>query len=179
MGQIRTPDPVKLFVGMLAEDADLFGAAQKEMTARFGAVDVTSEVMPFNFTDYYTKEMGPNLLRKFAAFERLIDPSELVSAKLLTNGLEKRISEQHGAERRLVNLDPGYISHAKLVLASTKDYSHRIYVGEGIFAEITLYYSNKRFNPWPWTYADYKTDAYCSFFEEVRRLYVETLKRRG
>ncbi|MBI5114931.1 DUF4416 family protein [Candidatus Poribacteria bacterium] len=176
MGEICAPGPVKLFVGMLARSVDMFEIAQNEMSARFGPTDSSSDVMPFDFTDYYEREMGPGLLRKFAVFDKMINPADLVMAKLFTNEVERRISRQRGSERRLINLDPGYIAPSKLVLASTKDYSHRIYLGEGIFAEVTLYYANKRFNPWPWTYPDYKTDAYCQFFDNVRKRYLEKLR---
>ena len=179
MGQISTPRPVKLFVGMLAGRTELFTVAQTELTAEFGAIDIVSDVMPFNYTDYYEDEMGANLLRKFVGFERLINPKELSSAKLFTNDLEEKISEQSGAERRMVNLDPGYVSLSKLILASTKDYSHRIYLGDGIFAEVTLQFSDKRFHALPWTYPDYKTSAYCGFFETMRRQCGETLKKGG
>jgi hypothetical protein len=177
VGQIQTPRPVKLFVGMLAGRAELFEIAQKEMSARLGPVDAASDAMPFDFTDYYKDEMGPNLQRKFVAFENLINPKELVSSKLFTNELEEKISERFGSERRLINLDPGYISLSKLVLASTKDYSHRIYLGDGIFAEVTLHYANKQFSPWPWTYPDYKTEPYRRFFEFLRSRYLDSLRR--
>jgi hypothetical protein len=179
MGQIHTPRPVKLFVGMLAGRTDLFNIAQAELNGEFGPIDIASDIMPFDFTDYYEDEMGPNLLRKFVGFERLINPKELASIKLFTNDLEEEISERFGSENRLVNLDPGYITLSKLVLASTKDYSHRIYLGDGIFAEVTLHFSGKQFNAWPWTYPDYKTAAYCRFFETMRRQYLETLRQGG
>jgi hypothetical protein len=164
---------------MLAGDASLFGAAEKGLVPRFGKIDVFSDIIPFAFTNYYADEMGPNLHRKFIAFENLINPKELAPAKLFTNELEAEMSERLGSKRRLVNLDPGYITLSKLVLATTKDYSHRIYLGDGIFAEVTLHYANKRFNPWPWTYPDYKTEAYLRFFEAVRARYLDTLKRVG
>lgn len=164
---------------MLAGRTDLFETAERETSARFGSIDAASEIMPFDQTDYYEDELGPNLLRKFVAFDRLINPKDLVAAKLFTNELEERISEQEGSERRVVNLDPGYISLSKLVLASTKDYSHRIYMGDGIFAEVTLHYANRQFNPWPWTYPDYKTAAYRLFFDSIRRKYIEALRESG
>ena len=179
MGQLTSPHPVKLIVGMLASRTDLFDIAQTELAEEFGAVDAASDVIPFDFTDYYEAEMGPNLMRKFVVFEKLIKPKELVPAKLFTNDLEERISERLASRRRIVNLDPGYISLAKLVLASTKDYSHRIYLGDGIFAEVTLHFSDGRFNPWPWTYPDYKTEAYRRFFEAIRLRYREVLKKSG
>jgi hypothetical protein len=179
VGQIQTPRPVKLFVGMLAGRTDHFETARTEMSREFGPIDANSEVIPFNFTDYYTQEMGPNLMRTFVGFERLINPKELVQAKLFTNELEEQISEQLGSQRRLINLDPGYISLAKVVLASTKDYTHRIYLSDGIFAEVTLHYANGRFNGWPWTYPDYKTEMYCMFFQSMRRQYAEALRKSG
>ena len=179
MGQIQTPRPVKLFVGMLAGASHLFEVAEKDLTHKFGTVDISSDIIPFDFTDYYQDEMGPGLQRKFIAFADLVNPKELAPAKLFTNELETDISERLGSERRLVNLDPGYISLAKLVLASTKDYSHRIYLGDGIFAEVTLHYANRQFNSWPWTYPDFKARSYHDFFERVRSQYIETLKRVG
>jgi len=164
---------------MLAPRADLFETAQTELAERFGPIDAASEIAPFDFTNYYETEMGPNLKRKFVAFERLINPKELISAKLFTNDLEERISERFGSGRRIVNLDPGYVSLAKLVLASTKDYTHRVYLGDGVFAEVTLHFAHGRFNPWPWTYPDYKTDDYLDFFEAIRRQYRDALKKVG
>ena len=179
MGQIRTPRPVKLFVGMLAARTDLFKAAQMEMSERFGPIDAVGEVVTFDFTDYYAEEMGPGLLRKFVGFERLINPKELASAKLFTNELEEKMCERFESDRRIVNLDPGYVSLAKVVLATTKDYSHRIYLGDGIFAEVTLHFSNGCFNPWPWTYPDYQSETYHRFFQSIRQQYLEALKKAG
>ena len=125
MGQITTPHPVKLFVGMLAARTDLFDISQAELAGKFGPIDAVGEVLPFDFTDYYEAEMGPGLMRKFIGFERLINPKELVPAKLFANDLEERIAERFGSRRRIINLDPGYVSLSKLVLASTKDYSRR------------------------------------------------------
>jgi hypothetical protein len=179
MGQISTPQPVKLFVGMLAGRTDLFGTAEQEMEREFGSIDMIGEIIPFDFTDYYEPEMGPNLLRKFVACERLINPRDIASAKLFTNDLEEEISERFGIERRAVNLDPGYVSLSKLVLASTKDYTHRIYLGDGIFAEVTMHYANGRFNSWPWTYPDYKSEDYRRFFDAIRKKYRDALRKAG
>lgn len=177
MGRISAPQPVKLFVGMLAASADMFETAQVEMTEKFGPIDTVGEIIPFDFTDYYEAEMGTDLLRKFVAFENLIGPEELASAKLFTNDLEKKIAESSGGRLRAVNLDPGYVTLAKLVLASTKDYTHRLYLADGIFAEVTMHYVDGRFSPWPWTYPDYKSDAYRGFFETIRAQYRDVLKK--
>jgi hypothetical protein len=137
----------------------------------FGETDERSAEWPFDFTDYYELEMGENLRRRFVSFERVINPAELPGVKSLTNQLESRICYECGLEpgRRAVNLDPGYITLGKLVLATTKDYAHRVYLRDGIYAESTLYYEKSgKWLPWPWTYPDYASPRYHEFFLAVR-----------
>ncbi|MFQ6000217.1 MAG: DUF4416 family protein, partial [Anaerolineae bacterium] len=165
--------PVKLVVGMISGRKPLFDAAQRELTARFGPLDYESILMPWEFTDYYSRELGENLGRKFLSFERLIDPARLAEIKSFTNQLEGKFSE--GGARR-INLDPGYLDSAKLVLATTKNRDHRIYIGQGIFAEVTLHFRGKSFRAWEWTYPDYATPEYIAIFNEIRALYWEQLK---
>jgi hypothetical protein len=114
--------------------------------------------------------MGEGLRRQFVSFERLIDPGELAHYKTLTNELEKRICYDCGlpTDQRQVNMDPGCVSFSKLVLTTTKDYSHRVYLRDGIYAESTLHYEHGRWIPWPWTYPDYADTRYHAFFREVR-----------
>jgi hypothetical protein len=107
------------------------------------------------------------------AFERLIDPGRLAEIKLLTNGLEQEWSE---GGRRRINLDPGYVSRSKLVLATTKNHGHRIYLGRGIYAEVTLTYRDKDYRPWPWTYPDYRTESYREILRAIRGIYLAQLK---
>jgi hypothetical protein len=160
---------VSLVVGMLSAYAELFGRAEAAMSERFGNVARASEVMPFRFTGYYEPEMGPNLLRKFLAFERPVDPADLAGIKLWTNALEDRFAADSGlAVARPINLDPGYVAPSKLVLATTKDHAHRICLGQGIHAEVTLTFLKGVFAPMPWTYPDYRTEPYRRFFEQVR-----------
>ena len=132
--------------------------------------------MSWEFIDYFSRELGENLGRKFLGFERLIDPEELASIKLLTNQLEGKFSE--GGARR-INLDPGYVDSAKLVLATTKNRDHRIYIGQGIFAEVTLHFRGKSFRAWEWTYPDYATPEYIAIFNEIRALYRQQMYSEG
>lgn len=169
MGRPVLHAPVSLIVGMLSASAETFGRAEAAMSERFGDIARASEIIPFHFTGYYEPEMGANLLRKFLAFERLVDAAELAGIKLWTNALEDRFAAEPGiAVRRPINLDPGCVAPSKLVLATTKDHAHRIYLGQGIHAEVTLTFLKGAFEPMPWTYPDYRTEAHRRFFEQVR-----------
>ncbi len=108
----------------------------------------------------------------------LHNPEWLEKTKHLTNDLEKKFLHPN-TDRRRVNLDPGYVSAAKLVLASTKDHIHRIYLKDGIYAETTLRMEKKTFRPWQWTYPDYRTEKYIEIFNEIRRIYMEQLRSGG
>lgn len=168
MGEAKRHPPVKLVVGMISGRKPLFDAAQRELMAQFGPLDYESALMRWEFTDYYCPEMGENLLRKFIAFRTLIDPIRLAEVKLFTNSLEGEVKEEG---KRKINLDPGYLDSAKLVLATTKNRDHRIYIGQGIFAEVTLHFRGKSFRAWEWTYPDYATPEYIAIFNEIRALY--------
>jgi hypothetical protein len=170
MGTVRPPRRVKLICGMIYGDEDLMRRAQQLLVRAFGAIDAESEVWPFDATDYYEPEMGPDLRRRFVAFAALIDPGRLASIKRETNALEGRLCRDSvvDAAFRVVNLDPGYIGVSKLVLATTKDYSHRVYVSDGIYAEVTLQWKEHRWQSWPWTDPDYADTRYHSFFTRVR-----------
>jgi hypothetical protein len=170
MGTAKTPQPVKLIVSAFAPDDALLAQAHRAMVAEWGATDWESDLLPFDHTTYYQREFGPGLVRRMWAFERLIDPGTLAAIKVRSNELEGRWLVE---DKRRVNLDPGYVSMAKLVLATTKNHGHRIYLGEGIYAEVTLRYQDGAFRPWPWSYPDYATAAYCRMFETIRRRYIE------
>ncbi|MBC7235659.1 MAG: DUF4416 family protein [Chloroflexi bacterium] len=174
MGTAQAPLPVKLVVPMFTGEPELFEIAEAALQQRFGPVDYRSPRLPFEHTDYYTPEFGPGLQRWFVALERLIDPGELASIKRWTNELELSLAREG---RRRINLDPGYVSSAKLVLATTKNHNHRIYIGQGIYAEVTLVYRDKNFRPWPWTYPDYASEAYIAILREIRELYMAQLRR--
>ncbi len=173
MGSIRSFTPVKHFIGVLVSDPALVSPVKKRLTELYGAVDHESPVIPFDFTDYYAAEMGDAVDRVFFSFERLIEADQLADIKRQTNDLEGAFN---GSVKRPVNLDPGYLENAKVVLASTKNFYHRIYLGRGIFAEVTMHFKNNTFQFFPWTYPDYQSRDYQEFFLRVRRLYRSQLK---
>jgi hypothetical protein len=178
VADIKAAQPVKLMCGIIALNEEQLGRAKKKLRESFGDIDLESEVVPFAFTDYYEKEMGKGLLRQFVSFAALIDPGSIAGIKLTTNGVEKTIAKDYvGASNRPVNLDPGYVAASKLVLASTKDFSHRIYLGRGIYAEVTLIFRRGHFEPLEWTYPDYRTEGHRRFFEKIRSTYREQVKR--
>ena len=173
MGTAREPVPVKLIVSLLSADARLLIETSAALCRLYGRIDFESELLPFDHTDYYTAEFGRGLQRQVVSFERLVHPSELPAIKNQTNTLEYSLAL--GGQRR-VNIDPGYVALGKLLLASTKDHAHRIYLGDGVYAEGTLTYQRGRFRPWPWTYPDYATPQYCALFQEIRRRYAAQLR---
>jgi len=181
-GPVAKPVPhlkVKLIVGMLSGFPALFDRAEEILVERFGPVSHCSDTIPFTFSDYYEPEMGAGLLRRFAAFERPADAGDLAEIKLWTNGLEMKLAGPEWPVPRPINLDPGYVDLSKLVLASTKDHAHRVYLGKGIFAEVTLSYTDGAFRPLPWTYPDFRTEAYREFFERVRADFYKSLRAPG
>ncbi|MCK4283113.1 MAG: DUF4416 family protein [Candidatus Brocadiae bacterium] len=176
MGEGSRPAPVNLICAMLAGREEWFAQAGDRLEKAFGPVELESEVWPFTFTDYYEPEMGGPLLRKIHSFRELVAPDNLAAIKHTTNRLEGELAAAlPDAPRRPVNLDPGYVCLSKMVLATTKDYAHRVYVGAGIYAESTLHWRQGAFESWPWTYPDYRTDHYRAFFAKVRELYQEKL----
>lgn len=181
MGSIRSPRPVNLICGLISSDSDLMARSVKMLSKYYGLTDAVSEMWQFDFTDYYEAEMGPNLSRQFVSFCDLIDPGQLASIKVHSNEIEERICYECGlpVHQRPVNLDPGYIDLSKLVLATTKHGSHRIYLRDGIYAEATLHYRTGRWTPWPYTYPDYASDRYYGFFEEIRDRYKTKLETSG
>lgn len=161
-------EPAKLICGMIAPSPEWLDRAEALLVATYGPVDVASEIIPFDMTSYYEPQMGAGLLRKFVAFERLIDPQQLADIKHATNSLEEQLATCSDAVvGRPVNLDPGYIALSKLVLASMKDFAHRIALRDGAFAEITLQYQNG-WQSLPWTFPDYASGRYDSFLTNAR-----------
>lgn len=170
MGKPRAPSAVKLLVGLLSGDPDLLRRARQLLVRRFGPVDCESELWSFDQTDYYQDEMGPSLKRWFLAFEAPISPGHLAETKIETNALEAEIADDCllADVSRPVNIDPGYVDLTKLVLATTKDRGHRIYLGHGIYAEVTLQYAHGAWQTLPWTYPDYRRPEYHAFFSRLR-----------
>jgi hypothetical protein len=176
MGSIRNFNPVKLFVGILASEAAHLAEMESRLSAEFGEIDLRSSVIPFTFTDYYRRETGDRILRTFLSFERLIEADRLPEIKHWTNALEIERAAAGSDVPRPVNLDPGYVEHSKVILASTKNFYHRMYLGRGIFGEVTLHFRNNAWEVFPWTYPDYQSPEYQKFFGELRQRYRTQLR---
>ncbi len=175
MGKIKPPPSVKYFAGVLVSDEKLLVKVRQFLKELVGEIILESRLIPFNFTHYYREEMGEKILRKFYLFENLEDPGKLATLKIRTNEIEKEFYGEMGFKRP-VNIDPGYIESSKVILASTKNFFHRIYIGNGIFAEVTIHWRKGKWNSFEWTYPDYRTPEYHEFFTEARKIYLQELK---
>ncbi|MCD6310071.1 MAG: DUF4416 family protein [Candidatus Eremiobacteraeota bacterium] len=169
MSTPRFPQKVKLFLGMLASDPVFFNRACDAFSEIFGPIDYESETVPFNATNFYLKEMGKRLLRKFCSFGNLILPDEIIKAKYLSAKIEKDLAKPGGY--RNINIDPGYVCLGKIILSSFKDHQHRIYLGNKVYAECTLRYRRGRWDPWEWTFPDYRSEEYNKIFKKIREIY--------
>ena len=177
MWELREPEPVKLIIGILAADKNCLERAVEKLQAGFGEIDIVSDVWPFELTDYYKDQTGEHILRQFVSIKELIDPSDLAGSKHKTNELEQELVDELALDLpRPINLDPGIMEPAKLILATTKNYSHRIYIGEKMYAEVTLMFDKGKWQPFEYTYPDYKQQCYVDFFEKVRKRLVEQLR---
>ena len=185
------PGPVKLVVGILYSDGGLMENALALLTGKYGALDYRSPAFPFSQTDYYVPEMGSPIFRVFVSHERLIHPRELPSVKIETNEIEEALAEKtpepamklrggsrpSGGLKRKVNLDPGILDYDKFVLASAKYNGQKVYLDRGIWADLTLHYEKGKFDPYPWSFPDFKSRIYDGAFLEIRRLFKE--RRKG
>lgn len=178
MGTPREPQPVLYFAALLSSEDDVAAAVEPELAVFSGAVELRSETLPWTVSRYYEKEMGPNLRRSFASFAALSSPDRLADFKLLAQIIEDkyRWRKSLSAGRR-VNIDPGYLEASKVVLASTKNAAHRIYLRDGIYGESALLYQDGAFQRCPHTYPDYLWPGTLAFFSRLRSTYLERLHR--
>lgn len=176
MGEPQEPLRVKLIAGLLVGDESLLARARESLAEQFGVIESVSDVWPFVMTQYYEKELGSRICRQFVSFAEPFAMDGIADVKLATNALERRLASELGRppDERPVNIDPGYITLGSLVLATTKPQSHRIYLGRGISAEVTLGYESGGWRAWPWTYPDFAASTYHAFLSEVR----ENLKQQ-
>jgi hypothetical protein len=175
MGIIRTPDAVKPFMGILTSIPETVPKAEEQLTALFGPVDSRSEPFLFDLTHYYDDAMGTPIYRYFLSFAALINPSTIANIKIKTNDIESGFAREYPQVQRPINLDPGYVELSKIVLASTKNFYHRILVSEGIYAEVTLHFEKGEWRSFPWTFPDFKTDRYHPYFLSLRDMYRKQL----
>jgi len=163
----KTPERAILFVGALFSTSEVVDPALAMLVESFGDPLLTSPPLEWNYTHYYDNELGAPIKRSYFFFKNIIDPSFLAEAKLITNEIEGRFLRSGS---RQINLDPGYLTIAKVVLASNKNYSHRVYLGKRVYAEIELYFQGGKYNAFHYTYPDYKEDRFLKFFMEARNL---------
>jgi hypothetical protein len=175
VGELRSHPPILLILAAFSRHEQALDWARERAESVWGPVAAASERFAFEETTYYESSMGAGLRKQFLAFQPHLAPEQLPQIKLDTNRWEQEFSHTSRCpELRPLNLDPGYLTLAKLVLASTKDHAHRIYLSQGIFAEVTLNYRDGQWQPLPWTFPDYRRADYHAFFQECRAL----LKRR-
>ncbi len=170
----HSPLPVKLVIAVLYSDGNRLAVARERLVHQFGPIDFTSAPSPFEATDYYVPEMGSPIVRLFYAFEKLISPGALASIKLSTNVIEDELAT---SGKRQVNLDPGYLDPDKLVLASAKYNGQKIYLSDGIWADLTLHYEKGHFSAYPWSFPDFCSGEYEKAFLQMREIYKGQLKR--
>lgn len=174
MGKINSAEKVKLFCGILSTDAEIDKKALSELEKKLGGIDLKSEIVNFKFSDYYNPEMGDNINRYWLSFEKLIFADEIADIKIFTNNIEDSFAKDG---KRLINIDPGYLTQANVILATTKNFSHRIYLQKGIYAEVTTIYNKKEgFIKLPWSYPDYMSDTAKDFLLKARKKFLEQLK---
>jgi hypothetical protein len=166
MGTPRLPEPALLFIGTLYSNTAIFQKASKLLSDTFGEFLLASEPIQWDHSQYYDDELGKTILRQFIFFKSLIDPGQLADFKLKTNDIEQRFSANG---KRQINLDPGYVTLSKIVLATTKNYAHRIYLGKGIYAEVTLIFKGNTFIPHLYTYRDYQDKQHIDIFLKARK----------
>jgi Domain of unknown function (DUF4416) len=174
MSEARRVMPVLLVTAIFSRHADALAWARDRLEREWGPLALAGLPFLFEQTDYYTQSMGPALLKQLLAFHDLIDPGTLPDRKLRTNAIEKELIGRY-SEARPLNIDPGYLHQGKFVLASMKDHSHRLYLRDGVYAEVTLHYQGGRFQNHPWTYRDYQLPGVQAFLESARAYYRERL----
>jgi hypothetical protein len=176
MRRIRKGEQAILFIGMIYPDPAILPRVEQTLRDEFGDPLLDSPVLRWDRSEYYKEELGWPLSRKFIFFKNLIDPEILADTKIRTNEMEDSLSVNG---KRRINLDPGYLTLAKVVLASTKNYVHRIYLKRGIYGEVTLYYQDGKFNPHLFTYRDYQEKSSVEIFMHARSLFRKQLDEQS
>jgi hypothetical protein len=176
MAQPKAFPPVKLVCGVIFREDSRYGRAKSLLGEAYGPVDLESPAFAFDLTDYYEKEMGSGLRRRFMSFLRLMGPEKLARIKIETNALEDRIRMEAGTGGRAVNIDPGYLTASALIMATAKDFSHRIPLAFGIYAHLELLFTKTDARFLDWTYPDLRQEGSRQFFLGVRRAYLAQLK---
>jgi hypothetical protein len=175
VGQIYDFEKEKLIVGVIYNDMDVYDKALKMLTDAFGEIDGESERFSFSeeFSNYYDNELGGEGLRVIFSFKEHVDASKQAEIKEMTNEMERILSEDGN---RKINLDPGFINHGRLMLATTKSAGFRIPLKNGIYTELTLFWAKGEWHKLPWSYRDYQSEKVQKFITEVRKRYLAERK---
>jgi hypothetical protein len=176
MAEVKPFAPAKLIIGIISSQDDIFSRTEEAVAAIYGRVDLKSVAFPFDQTDYYDKQMGKGLRRLFLSFARLVPPESLSDVKVRTSALEEEIKKSFARESRIVNVDPGILTASALIMATTKDFAHRVPLRQGIYAHLELLFSRNAAKLLPWTYPDFRQEGYQRFFFEARQAYLRQLK---
>ncbi len=179
MAQPREFRPVKMVCGVIYKEDALYEEARKRLEAEWGRADSESGAFPFDLTGYYEDEMGGGLRRRFMSFEALVPPESLPAAKLWAIELESIVRQERGTTGRPVNIDPGYLTAAAVVMATAKDFAHRVPLARGIYAHLELLFTRTGVRPLDWTYPDLRREAPQAWFREVREIYLRQLRVRA
>ena len=173
MGEVNSPKAVKFFASFLSTDDRIAREGEKEIERLTGPIQIRTDSELFSHTTYYEKEMGPTIMRHFVLFSSLGDRTLLPMIKSVTNGFEERTSING---QRVVNIDPGFVTLENVILATTKNFTHRIYLANGIYGDLTLIFHRRSYQTLPWTYPDYGSDRIIALFNEWRTIYRQELK---
>lgn len=172
MSKLHEPPLVTLFFSIIFSNDSEFDNCINDLVNKYGDIELLSDKFSFEFSDYYNEEMGNALSRKFISLKKLISRDKIVDIKIHSNTLEEKYSIRG---KRTINLDPGYLSAEHLILSTGKGFSHRPYLGRGVYADLTLLYKDNRFKSLEWTYPDYKTEQIQTYFYKLRKLYLGRL----
>jgi hypothetical protein len=178
MAQPREFSPVKLICGVIYKEDALYAEAKTRLQAEWGRVDSESDVFLFDLTGYYEDEMGGGLVRRFVSFETLVPPESLPAEKLWAIELESILRQERGVTGRPVNIDPGYLTASAVVMATAKDFAHRIPLARGIYAHLELLFTRTGVRALDWTYPDLRREAPQAYFRAVREIYLGQLRER-
>lgn len=174
MGKPNLAVDVKLFAAITFNDEEIYENVKLELEKNYGPIEIRSAIYDFIYTQYYSHEMGFNLKKQLLGFKELIIKDSLADIKLKTNDIESIFSV---GDKRTVNIDPGYLTGAKVVLATTKNFDHRVYLGKGIFADMHLRYRHGKFLIHEWTYPDYRDMVVIEFLARLRNIYMKEYRR--
>jgi hypothetical protein len=179
MAQPKQFGLVKLICGVIYKDAALDAEVKRRLEAEWGRTDSESEAFPFDLTGYYEDEMGGGLVRRFVSFETLVPPESLPAEKLWAIELESIIRQERGVTGRPVNVDPGYLTASAVVMATAKDFAHRIPLARGIYAHLELLFTRTGVRTLDWTYPDLRREEPQAYFRAVREIYLRQVRERG